>query len=345
MRSRLNILWRLTRAASPLVILALMVVMDSPSCFASSPVGAESMRGTVSGRIIDAGGNAISEAILSVTNATTADPRIAFSNEDGSFVISAAPGPSELRVRAPGFADRAMQIVISDSNTLDLKDVQLVFEAEATEVVVTASRQEVAEAAVKAEVQQRILGVVPNFMVTYDPNAVPLGPRQKFELAARTLIDPETVAVSAAFAGLPRNGAGQHGEVKGSAGFGTRFASSYGTASIDTLLGSAVFPSLFKQDPRYFYKGTGSFSRRAMYAVSMAVVCKGDNGKWQYNYSGLLGGVAAGLIANTYDPPSERGRWGNTLQNTAIGIGSSAISNLLQEFVIRKFSTGTRRKP
>ena len=72
------------------------------------------------------------------------------------------------------------------------------------------------------------------------------------------------------------------------------------------MLGGAVFPSLFKQDPRYFYKGTGSISSRALYAIANSVICKGDNERWQPNYSAILGGIAAGGISNLYYPASNR---------------------------------------
>jgi hypothetical protein len=75
----------------------------------------------------------------------------------------------------------------------------------------------------------------------------------------------------------------------------------------------------------------------------MSVICKGDNGHWQYNYSGLLGGLAAGGISNLYYPPAARNDFGLTLENTAIGIGSSAITNLVQEFLLRKFTRRPRQ--
>jgi hypothetical protein len=65
----------------------------------------------------------------------------------------------------------------------------------------------------------------------------------------------------------------------------------------------------------------------------------------QFNYSGLLGGLAAGSIANLYSPSAERGGVNTMFENTAIGIGSSALSNLLQEFVIRRFSRLAKQKP
>ena len=59
-----------------------------------------------------------------------------------------------------------------------------------------------------------------------------------------------------------------------------------------TFLCGAVFQSLLNQDPRYFYRGTGSTKKRILYALSNSVVCKGDNGPWQVNYSNMEGVVS-----------------------------------------------------
>ncbi len=44
-----------------------------------------------------------------------------------------------------------------------------------------------------------------------------------------------------------------------------------------TFIGGAILPSVLKQDPRYFYKGTGSTTSRALYALANSIICKGDN--------------------------------------------------------------------
>ena len=85
------------------------------------------------------------------------------------------------------------------------------------------------------------------------------------------------------------------------------------------MIGGAILPSLFKQDPRYFYKGTGRITSRAMYAIANSVICKGDNGRWQPNYSGILGGIAAGGISNLYYPASDRSGVELTFDNALIG--------------------------
>jgi hypothetical protein len=109
---------------------------------------------------------------------------------------------------------------------------------------------------------------------------------------------------------------------------------------VGTLLTDAVLPSLLHQDPRYFYKGTGSIRSRALYAIANVVICKGDNGHWQPNYSNVLGNLAAAGISNLYYPASNRNGAGLTIQNSLIGTAAGAIGSLFQEFLVKKISRG-----
>jgi hypothetical protein len=70
----------------------------------------------------------------------------------------------------------------------------------------------------------------------------------------------------------------------------------------------------------------------------MTVACKGDNGHWQPNYSGIAGGLAAGGISNLYYPASDRNGVSLTFENAGLGIAEGAVQNLIQEFVVRKFT-------
>ena len=98
------------------------------------------------------------------------------------------------------------------------------------------------------------------------------------------------------------------------------------------MIGDAILPSIFKQDPRYFYKGTGSIRSRILYTLAMAAMCKGDNGRWQLNYSGILGTAASSGISNLYYPTSNRNGAALTFETLGYSIAGSAISNLFQEF-------------
>jgi hypothetical protein len=111
------------------------------------------------------------------------------------------------------------------------------------------------------------------------------------------------------------------------------------------MIGGALLPSLLHQDPRYFYKGTGSVTSRALYAISTVVICKGDNGKWQPNYSNVLGNLAAAGISNAYYPSTDRDNARVTIDNALIGTASGAIGSLIQEFLLKKISRGVHAAP
>ena len=147
--------------------------------------------------------------------------------------------------------------------------------------------------------------------------------------------------LTGATAGLQQADNTFSGYGQGAQGYGKALWSGYADNFIGTMLGGAILPAVFKQDPRYFYKGTGTTRSRILYAIANAVVCKGDNGHWQFDYSGIGGSLAAGGISNLYYPASSRDGVTLTFENTALGIGpEAAAGNLLQEFVIKKLTPG-----
>ena len=206
-----------------------------------------------------------------------------------------------------------------------------------TTVDVTATPEEVAEAQIHLEEKQRVLGIFPNFYVSYVPNPVPLTPHQKFHLATRTLIDPVSLALVGVTAGT-QHAANVYAWGHDGPSFAKRYAAAYGNFMNSTLIGSAVLPSLLHQDPRYFVKGKGSFPARAAYAVANAVICKGDNHHWQPNVSAIGGGIAAAGISNLYYPEPNRASARQIFIGAAFGTGFSAVSNLIQEFASRKLT-------
>ena len=267
----------------------------------------------------------------------------ALSGDDGQFSFgNVAPGPFQLTVAAEGFAAQTLSGNLHEGEIYNAPRIELILAAEKTEVRVEAPRVEVAEEQIKEEEKQRVFGIVPNFYVSYVPNAAPLTSKQKFELAWRTTLDPVTFILTGAIAGgqQAQNDFSEYGQ--GAQGYGKRFGATYADAVTNTFIGSAILPSLLKQDPRYFYKGSGSARSRILYAIANSFICKGDNGRWQANYSNILGTLAAGGISNLYYPAQGRSRAELTFENAAIELGATAAANLLQEFVIRKLTPNVR---
>ncbi len=169
------------------------------------------------------------------------------------------------------------------------------------------SQHMLAERQVKQQEKQRILGVVPEFNISNIQDAATLSPGQKFELATKSALDPFAFVAAGFDAGLSQADNDFAGYGQGAQGYAKRFAASYMDSFDGTILGNAVFPILFHQDPRYFRIGEGSFASRLLYAAASTVRCKGDDGDWQFNYSNVLGNLTAGGIANVYYPQADRG--------------------------------------
>jgi hypothetical protein len=104
-----------------------------------------------------------------------------------------------------------------------------------------------------------------------------------------------------------------------------------------------VLPSLLHQDTRYFYQGTGTTKSRLLHAISSPFVIQGDNGRRQFNFSGIGGNLAAGAIANAYYPDKDRGV-NLVVRSALIGAGGRMVNALAQEFLLKKF-TSRRKKP
>jgi len=295
--------------------------------------------GSVNGTIVDVSGAVVAGARVRITGADQSLSQEALSGTDGQFFFpKVAPGAFQLTVTVAGFAARTSSGSVHPGEVVTVPPIALAVATDVTEVQVGVSQVEVAEEQIKVEEKQRILGAIPNFYISYIANAAPLTPRQKFELAWRSVVDPFTFLVVGGTAGVEQWQGHFVGYGQGAEGYAKRFGAGYADTVSGTFIGAYILPSLLKQDPRYFYKGTGSIRSRALYAIGMSVICKGDNGRWQPNYSGILGSLAAGGISNIYYPEQDRNGAELTFENAAIGIGSNAITNLLQEFVIRRLT-------
>jgi hypothetical protein len=295
--------------------------------------------GTIYGIVVDSTGAFIVGARVSISRQFPSLNQDALSDDDGQFSFAdVAPGPFQLTFAAPGFAVQSVAGVLHSGEIYTVSQTTLALATAVTEVRVVPRRVEIAEDEIKAEEKQRVLGVIPNFYVTYVPNPTPLNTRQKFELAWKTTIDPVTFGITGFIAGVQQAQNDFSGYGQGAQGFAKRYGASYADLVSSTFIGSAILPSLLKQDPRYFYKGTGTKRSRVLYALANAVICKGDNGHWQANYSSILGSFAAGGISNLYYPASNRDGAELTVENALIGIGATAAANILQEFVIRRLT-------
>jgi hypothetical protein len=300
--------------------------------------------GHIAGTVTDTNGDLIPGATVLV-NTPSQNSRSAVANDNGFFQIdNLTPGIAyQVTVSAQGFADWSSQQVLLAPGQFELLDgIKLAVLAEATSVTVVASPADLATEQVKVEEQQRVFGFIPNFYVSYDKDAAALSTKLKFELALRVSIDPVTFA-GTTFLAAANQAAHYPDYVEGMKGYGQRFGAVYTNDLTDIMIGGAILPSVLHQDPRYFYQGTGTTKSRLLHALSSPLICRGDNGKWEPNYSSLGGYLASGAIANAYYPQANRGP-GLVGSTFAIDFSANIANGVLQEFVLRKLTPNAKNR-
>src|ERR1043166_5419267 len=254
------------------VVVFVMPAFAQISQSASDSVAKTQLSGSINGTIVDSTQAVIAGAHIKLTSDGSIAAQETTSGGDGKFSFTNVPsGPFHVTVTATGFATQTSSGDLQAGETHNLLSITLAVAKADTEVMVSpATNVGVAEEQIKVEEQQRVLKVIPNFYVSYVPNAAPLIARQKFQLAWKTVIDPVSFLVIGAVAGVQQAQNNFPGYGQGAQGYGKRYAASYGDLLSGTLIGSAILPSLLKQDPRYFYKGTGSKRSRILYALANA---------------------------------------------------------------------------
>jgi len=295
--------------------------------------------GSIVGTILDQSGTVGVGAVVRLISEDKSLSREAVSGNNGQFYFSdVPPGHFTLSVNSAGFGDQAFSGELAPGQTYLVPAIVLSIATVVTNVDVKEPLDpvELATEQVKEQEQQRVLRFIPNFYVTYRDDAAALTTKLKFQLAWKSSTDPVTLFGTAFLAGLQQAG-DQHSEFgQGAQGYGKRFGAAYTSVITSTFLSGAVFPSLLKQDPRYFYRGTGSTHSRILRAVANSVMCKGDNGRWQVNYSNIAGTFGGAAISSTYYPA--RNQAAVILSNSLIRLGESSLAGIFQEFIARKLT-------
>ena len=301
---------------------------------------------SLSGTVIDKNGAVLEGAQVTLTGPSGSPVRSVQSGRNGQFEFTGLTQDIyKLTVNAAGMSTFiSPEIPLHADEFRILPPVSMLVSPVTTTVIVRSGKNEqLSKEQVHIAEQQRIVGIIPIFYSSYDWNAPPMLAKQKFQLSIRSTIDPVSFLSVAGIAGAEQyqNVFPEYGS--GIEGYGKRYGAAMATHVSATLLGRAVYPSIFHQDPRYFYKGKGSIGSRTLYAISAAVIARGDDGGWNPNYSLVLGSFTAAAISNLYYPASDRGA-SLVVFNGLASTGSHAASNLIREFVLKRITTHVPKK-
>jgi hypothetical protein len=295
--------------------------------------------GVIFGIVTDSDGALVEGARVVLSGAVEA--RTTVSDASGRFqFLAVVAGEFRLSVTAKGLAQGEIAGTLKPGGIYTAPAISLRVATANTEVNVSPETQyEIAEEEVKTEEKQRVLGIVPNYFVTYEKNPMPLAAKQKFSLGFHAALDPTHFLFAAGVAGAEQMSGTFSGFGPGPEGFGKRYGAALATSTTSEMLRGSVFPSIFRQDPRYYYKGTGTNWERTKYALESAVICKGDNGRTEANYSAILAGLTAGALSNFYYAPSDRHGAALTFESGVLSVAGVAFGHIMQEFVFRRFTT------
>jgi hypothetical protein len=299
-----------------------------------------SFTSTLSGTVLDTNGDVIQGAHVQLSQASAEGmERENKSGATGQFVFTdIEPGTYIVTVTGEGMAKFVSKpIAVGAGESVIAPNVVLGIDAASTSVIVM-DKEGTSIEQLKIAEQQRVLKVFPNFYSSYDWNAPPMLAKQKYQLAARTLIDPVTFLTTAGIAG-----AEQYKNVfpsfgRGIEGYGKRYGAAFASHASGELLTRAVFPSMFHTDPRYFIMGKGSTMSRATHALTSTWLTRGDDGQRRINWAEIIGSISAATLSNTYFPAQERGV--NLVLINGLGnLGGDMVDNLVREFLLSHITT------
>jgi hypothetical protein len=160
----------------------------------------------------------------------------------------------------------------------------------------------------------------------------PLTASEKFHVFLHSTYSPWTFANAAIDQAADRAQGSLNREYEtGFRGVAQRYGIELATSETDVFFQRFLFPTLLKQDPRYFRNPDLPFLKRVMYSMSRVIITHRDNGGQTFNASRVLGAAASRAVADLYVPGASQGMRpiSTTVSFTLL---RDAGMNLLHEF-------------
>lgn len=188
--------------------------------------------------------------------------------------------------------------------------------------------------------KDRLFFALPNFNTLENSgNVPPLTVGQKFKLITRSSFDPAQFVWYGLISGIGQAENSESAYGQGWGAYGKRYATTMADGTVEGYMVSGIFPSVLKQDPRYFIMGKGTITHRTMYALSRLFITRSDSGRAEFNASEIFGSASAAAISTYgYHPENDK-----TLSNTASVWGTQVAYDGIA-IVIKEFWPDIRRK-
>lgn len=144
----------------------------------------------------------------------------------------------------------------------------------------------------------RLFYTLPDFLTLPDKGKLPpLSVKDKFKVVALGSFDPVEYPWWGVLAAISQADKGDPAFGQGWVSYAKRYGTTAGDSLVENFMVGAVYPSLLRQDPRYYQSGKGGFFRRTGYSISRIFVTRGDSGRTQFNFSEVVGAYTAACIS------------------------------------------------
>jgi hypothetical protein len=173
-----------------------------------------------------------------------------------------------------------------------------------------------------------LLLIAPLTLSAQDSDILTVGGKARFHML--DAISPVAILGSAAGAGIGQWRNEPREWRLGAQGYGKRLASNQGYLVLQDIVAFGL-DSTLHIDPRYHRSDSTRFWPRVRNGIAQTFIARTDNNHRTFNWPGIGGNLAAGQISNVWYPHSAN-TVGDGLERGGIGIGYTALSNLVHEF-------------
>jgi hypothetical protein len=164
-----------------------------------------------------------------------------------------------------------------------------------------------AGAAGETKQTKRILYIVPNFRaVSANQKLPPQSVKEKFLTATMDSVDYSSFIFVGVQAGIQQATNATPEFRQGAAGYGRYYWHTFADTLDENLWVEFIYPTVLRQDSRYYTLGHGGFPKRLAYSFSRIAITRADSGHETFNASEIFGAGTAAGISYLYYPREER---------------------------------------
>jgi hypothetical protein len=179
---------------------------------------------------------------------------------------------------------------------------------------------------------KRILGIVPNFRsVSVDEKLPPDSAADKFRESSEDAFDYSDFIFVGILAGVAQAQGSYPAFHTGAPAYGRYYWHTLADQVDEDYQVEFVFPTLFREDSRYYTLGRGGPIKRTAYAFSRVLVTRTDSAHTTFNAAEIVGAGAASGISDLYYPASER-TWTKTGQRWLLNCSLDGATFIFKEF-------------